>query len=296
MFGSYRYLAGLMAPTIVASLLSAATAWADTKSCIAAHSAAQRATKTAQFRTATQQYMACAADEECPERIRAECAELLDKVRAIQPSVIFSVLDGDGVDISQVRVSVGDEPLTERLDGRALVMDPGNYHVKFELPDGQVLETDVTVREGEKNRLVQMRLEKPPELAKPAALPAAEPPAPKPVTRWEKRAVPLGTWVLGGVALAGAGTFATFAVLSRSTRKELDQCAPACAPGREADFDKVKRYYLIADVGLGVGAASAAVALGLLLTRGDVETSAGVRLNVAVLPTGGAFVLSRSLQ
>jgi hypothetical protein len=276
------------------------SALGDTKSCVASHSSAQREAKAGRLRLASQLYTACGSDESCPERLRTECAELLDKVRAELPTVIFSVLDENGKDVSNVQVFSTDELITEGLDGRAIAMDPGKHRIRFLLPWGDVLSSDVLIREGEKSRLVQVKIEKAaqpePVPAVPAAAPASPPPAVAPV----KAGPPLMAWVMSGVAVAGAGTFATFALLGKSQRTKLDDCAPACGPERKDDFDAAKRSYLIGDIGLGVAVASAAVAAGLFLApRGDVKAGAnppGTRLAIALTGQGGALLVSRSLE
>jgi hypothetical protein len=288
--------------TAVTAALTPGTASADTKSCVASHASAQREAKAGRLRLAAQLYTACGSDETCPEQLRTECAERLDKVRSEQPTVIFSVLDENGKDVSSVRVFSTDELITEGLDGRAIAMDPGKHRLRFLLPWGDVLSNDVLIREGEKSRLVQVRIEKAPE---PEPAPAADakavdkappPPAPRP----ERAGPPVAAWVMAGVAVAGASVFTTFALMGRSDEKQLDGCKPACGPNDRGDFDAFKRSYLIADVGLGVAVVSTAIATGFFLAGRDrVETRAtspGFRLGFAASSDGGALFLSRPLQ
>lgn len=80
-----------------------------------------------------------------------------------------------------------------------------------------------------------------------APAPAPSRPAPAP-------AVPVASWVLGGVGVVGLGVFGTFAILGKNRQAELERtCLPSCAPG---SVNAVKRKYLIADVGLAIGAVS----------------------------------------
>lgn len=275
---------------------------ADTKSCVASHASAQRETKAGRLRLASQLYTTCGSDETCPVQLRTECAELLEKVRAEQPTVIFSVLDENGKDVTNVRVFSTDELITEGLDGRSVAMDPGKHRLRFLLPWGDVLSSDVLIREGEKSRLVQVKIEK---AAAPAtAEPAATAPAPKPVEAppapLEKAGPPVAAWLMTGVAVAGAGVFTTFALMGNSKKSSLDGCSPACSPSARNDYDSLKRSYLIADVGLGVGIASAAVAAGLFLVHRDPEPARAeqprFRIGLSATTSGGAFVLSRPLE
>jgi hypothetical protein len=286
--------------TGIAVAMTPGPASADTKSCVASHASAQREAKAGRLRLAAQLYTACGSDETCPEQLRTECAELLEKVRSEQPTVSFSVLDENGKDVSNVRVFSTDELISEGLDGRAIAMDPGKHRLRFLLPWGDVLSNDVLIREGEKNRLVQVKIEKAMESA-PAADAKTVTKAPPPAARRSERAgPPLAAWVMTGAAVAGASVFTTFALMGKSDKNELDNCAPACGPSSRAAFDSLKRSYLIADVGLGVAVVSTAIAAGFFLTGRDrVETradSARFRLGLAARSDGGTLFLSRPLE
>lgn len=257
----------LVAPLMIA--LAPATAAADTKACIASHASAQRETKAGHPKQAAQLYTACGSDNTCPEQLRAECAALLEQVKGTVPSVIFSAIDGKGADVSNAKVYADEQLLADGLDGRAIELEPGKYHLRFVLPDNSTLTNDVLVREGEKNRLIEVRapLEKKPEpvaptpLVKQAPLQAAPP---QPV----EKSTPVGAWVATGIAVVGFGTFGTFALLGSSDKKKLDDCAPSCPDSAHGTRDSLKTKFLVADVGLGVGAASAVLAGVLFLTAG----------------------------
>lgn len=291
-------MVGLLALATTGALVMApGPAWADTKSCVASHASAQREAKAGRLRLATQLYTTCGSDETCPEQLRTECAELLEKVRSEQPTVIFSVLDENGKDVSNVRVFSTDELITEGLDGRAIAMDPGKHRLRFLLPWGDVLSSDVLIREGEKNRLVQVKIEK---AAEPPPAPASKPPEPAPQEPAKQAGPPTVAWVMAGAAVVGAGVFTTFALIGKSKKSSLDDCSPACGPGARDDYDSLKRSYLIADVGLGVAVVSAAVAAGFFLAPRDPIPARAeqprFRLGFAATPTGGGLVLSRSLE
>lgn len=289
-----RSLVRSLAPLALLSLLTAAPALADTKSCVAAHASAQRETKAGHLTEAAKLYTSCGSDLSCPEQLRSECAELLDKLRATVPSIILSAKDENGADVTAVKVYSGETRISDGLDGRALELDPGKYHLRFVLPSGLELTSDVLVREGEKNRLVEVKA---PEKAKPVA-PASPPTAvapalPPPVAH---SGPPLAAWVATGFAVAGLGTFGTFALLGKSDKQKLDDCAPACPASEHARRDSLKTKYLVADVGLGVGAASAVLATVLFVTSGgsSSQDTAGKleqrRVDVAAGPHGAQLL------
>jgi hypothetical protein len=224
--------------------------------------------KAGRLRLASELFTTCGSDESCPDQIRTECTEFLESVRRTIPTVILSVVDDAGKDVSNVRVFSTDELLTEQLDGRALEIDPGKHRLRFVLPWGDVLSSDVLIREGEKNRLVEVRLEKK------GGAPAAEgtettSPKPAPSEPAEPASTPVAAYVATGIAVVGFGTFAGFAIAGNSQKNKLEGCAPSCGDGDRNRYDDMKRSFLIADVGLGVGAVSAVVATVLFVTSGS---------------------------
>lgn len=245
-------------------------AWADTKSCAVAHASGQREVRAGRLRLASELFTTCGSDESCPDEIRAECTEFLESVRRTVPSVILSVVDGSGSDVSNVRVTSGDELLSEELDGRALELDPGKHRLRFVLPDGEVIVSEVVIREGEKNRLVEVRLGKGEDAAQAAPSPR-EPARTEPSPPAESEGPPAGAYVASGVAIAGLGTFAGFAIAGNAEKNALEGCAPSCGASERDRYDAMKRSFLIADVGLGVSAVSAVVAAILFVSGGSTE-------------------------
>jgi uncharacterized membrane protein len=192
------------------------------------------------------------------------------------PTVIFVVTDEKNQDLSAVKVFSTDDLIVDGLDGRAIHIDPGKHRLRFLLPSGEVLSSDVLIREGEKNRLIQMRTAEPTEPAEPAQpaaaatkpVPVTAPPSPpaSPATVVEERTIPLAFWIVSGLAVAGLGTGTTFAILGKSEKNTLSDCAPYCKESSRGTYDNLKRDYLIADIGFGVGVVSAGVATWLLVS------------------------------
>lgn len=75
--------------------------------------------------------------------------------------------------------------------------------------------------------------------------------------------------IAGGVALAGAGTFAFFGSKSESTYSDLsERCGPAsCGPADRADADAAKRDQTIANVGLAVASVAAVTTIAFLVVK-----------------------------
>lgn len=260
--------------TLIATLLLAATAHADPKACITAHATGQREAKAGHLRLATQLFTSCGSDESCPAQLRQECAEFLKSVEQSVPTVIFSVVDENNQDVNGVKVFSSDELLIDGLTGRAIHVDPGKHHLRFLLPSGEILNSDVLIREGEKSRLIEVKTK---DDTQPEATPTP-PPAPPPQAEVpifteaplppppERRTLPIAFWIASGTALAGAGVGITYAVIGKSEKNDLSECAPHCTEIMRSTYDHLKRDYLIADIGFGVSIVSAGIATYFLVS------------------------------
>ena len=295
----------------LSTLLISGTALADAKACVTTHATGQRESKAGHLRLATQLFTQCGSDESCPSQLRQECAELLQTVQQTVPTVIFSVLDEKNGDISSVKVFSTDELIADGLDGRAIQIDPGKHRLRFLLPWGAVLSSDVLIREGEKNRLIRVKLggdtdtnelsakeskaanaQQSPK----AATPDAAPPAPE-----ARRSPPLGAWILAGTSVAGLAVGTTFAIVGSSKKSDIDACSPNCSDAVRPSYDALKRDYLIADIGFAVGVVSAGFATWLFLAppKRDAHANTTTASNslslhpmAFALPGGGALGMS----
>jgi hypothetical protein len=261
----------------LAFLTLSSAAWADSKACITAHATGQREARAGHLRLATQLFTTCGSDENCPAQLRQECAEFLRQVEQTMPTVIFVVTGEKNEDVSAVKVFSTDDLIVDGLDGRAIRIDPGKHRLRFLLPSGEVLSSDVLIREGEKNRLIQMRVAEPTEPgevadkpeAKPEVAPAPAAPAPQPVpapAAPQPRTIPVAFWIASGAAVAGLAVGTTFALMGKSEKSTLSDCAPYCKSDKRGTYDDLKRDYLIADVGFAVGIVSAGVATWLYVS------------------------------
>jgi len=277
---------------MVGALTFADVASADPKACVDAHATGQRESKAGHLRLATDLFTKCGSDESCPEEVRRECTEMLLAARNAIPTVIISVVDEGKRDVTNVKVFSSDELLAETLDGRAIPIDPGKHHLRVVLPWGQVLASNVVIREGEKNRMI--RLETGAETA--SSVPPSEPaPAPK-----KSGPPPLGAWIATGVAGAALASGITFAMLGKSKQDELEECRPSCSRQNQGVYDNAKTLYLVGDISFGVSIVSAVVATWLFLAPRSTEQSAATtaaraprtqRFTIGGAPTpgGGQF-------
>lgn len=266
-------------------------ALADVAACVQAHTSGQREAKAGRLKAASELFASCVSQDGCPDPIRAECAEFYRNTERSVPTVIFAALDEQGADLIQVRVYSSAQVLTESLDGRPIAVDPGEHHFRFELPNGQMLESDVLVREGEKNRIVSMR----------AKAAASATPAPSTEGHEARRKLPTGFWVASSVSAAALASWGVFAVVGYGKQSNLAECSPNCGASSRGDYDAMRRDYLIADISLGVALASAGVATWLFFssdrtTKSEQQNAANSRVTVLPLVSsrGAGLMLSAS--
>jgi hypothetical protein len=262
----------------------------DKQACVAAYEEAQQLRKDGKLTSSRARLLVCAQDS-CPAVVRKDCTVWLAEVEQATPTVVLAARSPSGQDAVDVTVSLDGKPLAKRLDGKALPLDPGPHTFRFELPSAQVpaREETILLHEGERNRQVLADFQ-PPAAAPSGAAGAAAAPSSAPLPAPMRPApTPVGAYVLGGLGVAGLGVFTAFGLLGLSAKSDLD--ARACRPGcPQGDVDAVKQKFLIADIGLGVGAVSLGIATVLYLARGEVPANEpSVALDV--LPARGGAAL-----
>jgi hypothetical protein len=237
------------------SLLGEAHA-ADKQTCLEAHTEAQRARRQAHLLAAKAQLLLCSQDR-CPRPVAEDCTRWLSEVESEQPTVVFAARDESGRDVAEVLVFVDGAILLERLDGHPVEIDPGEHLVRYHWPNGQSAQDRVVVREGEKDRLIEVAR---PAVAEKIAAPLA---VEAPIVEPPSHPIPTIAWVLWGGAVAAGGSFAYFGVSGRVQESDLARtCKGLCAAD---DVATVRRKYLIADVSwvtaLVLGATATVIAL-----------------------------------
>lgn len=241
---------------------------ADKEACISAYEQTQTLRKDGHILGAKAQAAICAR-EGCPALLAKDCTRWLAELEQSTPSVVLDPRTPSGAEVIEVRVKVDGAPLVERIDGKAVPVDPGSHTFRFELADGPPFERTVVVREGEKNRRVTVTLES-------AAKASARP-------------VPTGVWIFGGVSAVALVTATVLTIDGLSRKSDLDACKPRCSEG---DVDAMSARFTMADFALGAGVAAGAAAVYLFLTRPPVEhterTGAAPLPYAAPLVSGGA--------
>jgi hypothetical protein len=230
------------------SMLAAPPALAEHDECIRSYEQTQTLRRAGQLREAREQAVQCARDT-CPALLAKDCAQWMSEIEESIPTVVFDVRTSSGEELTNVRVLADGKPLVEQLDGKAVPIDVGPHVFRFEAKDGkrQPIEQKILVREGERNRKIQVTLatnEPPPE-------PAADP-------------VPVMAWVFGGIAVASLAGGTAFAIMGSAKESDLDACRPSCSPDA---VNSVSSSYAVADILLTAGVVSAVAAAWAFLSR-----------------------------
>jgi hypothetical protein len=221
----------------------------------------------------------------CPRPVVKDCTEWLGEVESSLSSVVFAISDERGRDLTETRVSVESRVLTERTDGRALALDPGTYQFSFEAEGYVRAQQTVVMRQSEKNRIVRVQLSKiATRVETPAAVSGSDIAPSAAVAPSERgRSIPIGSLVLGGVALAGAGTFAYFGISGLNKKADANRCQANC----RGLIDAGKRAYVVADIALGVAVLAASSALvWYLLPSAHAESADARSHQLQALPPG----------
>ena len=271
-----------LAVVVSAATCSAALA-ADKVACVDAAEAGQRLRKEGHLVSARDQLLVCASPE-CPEVVSQDCTGWLGEVQRSLASVVVKAQNAGGEPLSDVSVFLDGTELSERAPTAAIDVDPGDHVVRCVRTGFIPVEQTVRVSEGERGDEVDCRLAQATPTAPDAGRAKGDPRIFQPLSPAPSQRGPLPwiVWPLGGLGVAGVGTFTYFGLEGKaeenSLRAKKTGCAPTCSP---AQLEPVETKFLVANVSLGIGiAALAAAAVVAVLHQSSgpatTSTAAGV--------------------
>ena len=280
-----------MRRSILIPILLGLVAWSpgaaradQTDACIEASVRGQELRDQGKLVAARVALLACGT-RTCPRLLRTECAGWLADVEARTPSIVIGATDEAGHDTAEVKVTLDGAPFLARLEGQAVVIDPGAHVLRFEHAASPPVEQKVILREGERRRAITVRFPPPGALgrADPPVAPAAPAASPGP-------ARPIAVAALGGLVVASGITVAVLGLGATSDAEALrTTCAPACAVSA---VDAVRRKQIGANVALGVGVLAAGAVAVLVFTWPPGAPAKG---SFAVRPIEGGAIAGLSL-
>jgi hypothetical protein len=240
--------------------------------CLSAPIDGQQAQRAGKLIEARASYVSCAS-QACPKVIVSDCEHWLREVDDALPSVIFAAHDAQGNDLVDARVSVdGGAPTAMATLG--VPMNPGQHTFTFHRQGAPDVVQQALLRAGEKNREI-------------IAVFGGAPATPG-VPLVTERPIPIATWVVAGVGVAGMAFFGTFGALGVSQRS-ADGCA--AAPGcPSADKTSVDTKFVVADIALATGVVALGAAAWIYLARPSVKVEARPAAFFDFRPTPGGGV------
>ncbi len=241
-----------------------------TADCLAAAEASLKSGNEHHLRAERTQLLVCAAPS-CPADILKECIRRVEEVNAAIPTIIFEAKDASGNDLSAVKVEMDGEVLSERLDGTALSLDPGEHTFVFDTAGQPSISKRFVIREAQKDRHEAIAFGAPP------AVPSVTPPPTMAPSRPEPEVPPpssdhashgLGTQktaaiVVGSVGVVGVlvGSVVGLVALSKKNTSENVCSTPLCSTqqgvndwrGAASAGDSSTAFFIVGGAGLAGG-------------------------------------------
>jgi hypothetical protein len=217
---------------------------------------------------------------QCNSAIVQECVRFYSALEQETPTLVFSARKAEGGELTDVRVEMDGKVVAEQITGRPFATDPGPHNFVFIHKKRGLLRLSETARVGDKARVLEVTFADP--NAKPGTGKDGAPPEKKP-------AVPVATWVLGGIGVVGLGAFTYFRLSGVSDYNRMngdppEGCTPNCNPD---DVDKVRNKFTYSYISLGVGAAALVGAGAFFLAN---RSSSGNTVQAGITPhSGGAM-------
>jgi hypothetical protein len=276
-----------------------ASAWRDAKSLI----------KSGQLRQAKSSMLRCAVAA-CGARLRQECAQRVAEIEGEIPTIVPVVKDSGGNPLTELKMMMDGELVADKIDGRAVAVDPGPHQFTFEGKRGVLASYKTVILKGQRNRTMEVTLgawgrepvvktRVPPGFLAPS-MKGADTPAFNLVYDEETSGggtrIGAGTYALAAVGALGLAGYGLTTYQGNRENKRLDLCSPNCS---QASVDRIRRMYLVGRISLGVGAAALLGATYLFFTS-DSGTSElamrgpGYRLDVQPAAAGGLATWSGS--
>lgn len=119
--------------------------------CASANESAQTLRHDGKLQASRAQLRVCVS-KGCPQVIRDDCAERLTDVEAAMPTIVLAAKGANNADLVNVKVTMDEAPLTERLDGSALEVDPGTHNFELTSAGYAPASVSLVIREGVKRR------------------------------------------------------------------------------------------------------------------------------------------------
>ena len=225
-------------------------------------------------------------DPTCPAIVRDDCAQRLSEVEHAQPSIIFDAKNGTGEDVGAVHVSIDGHPLPEPLQGRPLLVDPGDHVFIFTAAGLPPLTRRFVLKEGEKDRRERV-------VIGPIPVPVA------PVETTDglgtRKVVALSVAGVGAIGLVVGSIFGVETLSASSAQKSDCGSATTCkSPGAaQTEHSTAETDAVVSTAAFLVGGALLVGGAYLFFTKpaADVPAKSSFRVVPILGPSGGGVSL-----
>ncbi len=247
-----------------------------TRACIAESYRGQSERDDGKYRSAREAFRQCARDD-CPRVVDQACTKWLHELDETSPTIVLAAKDGEGNDISEVKVTFDGSPFATILDGRPIEADPGIHVLRFDGEGVEPVEQRLILRAGERARVVGVVLKRmaargrspePRGTGRPETASAAS--APPASLRWIAPAS-LGLLAVASVGagaelFAHSGTQGDQAAGLRRTLGTSNACANAASGSCQQLSDEVHAQYTERWIATGLFVGGGLLAAGAIVS------------------------------
>jgi hypothetical protein len=278
---------GACAAALVAWLPRAESA--KKSACAASWREGESMVKASKLRQAKVAMLKCAAPS-CGARLRQECSQRIVEIEADIPTIVPVIKKSDGAPVTDVEMIMDGEKLTSRIDGKAVMVDPGSHEFTFKSAGGVLATYKTVVLPGQRNRSIEVTLRswgqdpvvrtRVPSGSLAASMQGSNSEDFKLAyedddSRGMRFTAP--TYVMAAVGALGISGYGVMNYWGNRDNQRLDSCRPDCNPAR---VNRIRRLYQGALISLGVGAVALAGATYLYFTSDSPSRSAEVAANL----------------
>jgi hypothetical protein len=226
----------------------------DVQACIDAFSRGQELRRKGELRASRDRLLACAKPQ-CPQPIGEKCVQWVGELGQAIPTVVVVARDAKKRDVTDVRVIVDGKMVQKRLDGRALELDPGAHHFRFERKGMRPIERRLLIVERQKGRRIDVALVPPPR-------------RPPPPEQEVERTISPAAWVGIGVGALGLIAGAVTGGVAAQRLDELEERCTVewqgqhyCLESDQSALDEGRTLADVSTVSFVVGGAALAVGI-----------------------------------
>ncbi|HXX69275.1 MAG TPA: hypothetical protein VEK07_18970 [Polyangiaceae bacterium] len=277
--------------------------------CVDADTKAQSLRRSGHLAEAREQLRTCVA-QACPGLVRDDCAQRLDELEHVQPTIVFDAQDSAGHDLAAVTVRIDSQRWLDHLDGTAVPVDPGAHAFRFEAQGQAPVEEQLVIREGEKARRERIQFGAAGaapaapggtvETPSPGASPTGEAIAPPQINAVSSSSSSGGQTqrtiglVAGGTGIASLVVGSIFGALAASRWSSAKSACPppSCSAQShdqaESDKSSASTSATVSTVGFIAGGVLVAGGLALYLTAPPGSTASPRGLRVAPFLSAGS--------